>query len=233
METVTKAYMRSLRPKEYARLPRLKAPAAYVCVIRDIEKDRYRIQACQLPAALAQDSLSEAGSAFGIELLAILECGDIAASAEALYQAHHAELSDAWLALDQYQLEELRRSALRIDDHASCYLSASTKDAQPQTAPRPPRPQTRRRAFGQYQRPSRRLRAGPSLVKPYGRRAPDREDRAEEAETLLTKARGWRQAISDRVDELMWNRPGLVIGFMLLVMLMCLAYLWRNPYAMW
>ena len=41
--------MRSLAPTDYAALPTLERPAAYICVIRDVDSDRYRIEATQHP----------------------------------------------------------------------------------------------------------------------------------------------------------------------------------------
>ena len=115
--------MNSLAPEDYESLPALDSPAAYICVIRDIDRDRYRIQATHLPRTLVSAIVAEERRSFGIELVALLRTDDLAASEAELYARHHARLSGEWLALDDHQLEELRQSALQIDAFASHYLT--------------------------------------------------------------------------------------------------------------
>ena len=117
--------MKSLGPKDYESLPALESPGGYVCVIRDIDRDLYRIEATRSPKALVDAVVSEEQRNFGIELVALLQTDDLAASEAALYAQHHARLSSEWLELDAHQLEELRQSALQIDAYASRYLTSA------------------------------------------------------------------------------------------------------------
>ena len=132
--------MRSIPPADFATLPRLEYPAAYICVIRDIDSDTYRIDATDRPGAFVEAILDESERNFGIEFIAILATADLLASESEPYERHHARLADEWLELDALQLAELRRSILQIDAHSSHYLT-------PQRTYRPalvrPRPKSR------------------------------------------------------------------------------------------
>ena len=225
--------MRSLPPADYARLPRLAAPAGYICVIRDVDRGSFRIDGADQPAAFVEQVLAVAAGDFGIELLSILETDNLAASAAELYAAHHAELSGAWLELDAYQLQELRQSILRIDDYASHYLAAQrvsssgspAKDKSPEEAA----VSSSRRRFGDYPRPTRRIEPGPSAYKQYGLRALNRHHRELERPGA-NEASSWRQSLSDKIDDFLSNHPGLVIAILLLLLLFSLAHIWQYPY---
>jgi len=115
--------LNSLPPKVYSSLPRLGARAAYICVLRDIDRDVYRIDSTDHPATYVDALRAEVTGVYGLELISLLETDDLAASEEQLFEAHHARLSDEWLSLDSHQLAELRRSALAIHSHRSLYLS--------------------------------------------------------------------------------------------------------------
>ena len=129
--------MNSLRPKDYQTLPRLDAPAAYICVVRDIESDSYRIESVRHPAPYIATLVSEASPRFGIELLAILQTDDLAQAESELYSRYHARLSDDWFALDPYQIETLRQSQFQIDAFASQYLLPQAQPARlPSRGPR-------------------------------------------------------------------------------------------------
>ncbi len=114
--------MNSLQPKEYASLPKLVAPAGYICVLRDIDRDVYRIDGTDHPTTYIDALLADKTGSYGIELISILKADDLVASESQLYDAHHARLSDEWLDLDDHQLAELRRSDLKIYAHRSLYL---------------------------------------------------------------------------------------------------------------
>ena len=118
--------MRSVSPKDYESLPRLGASAGYICVIRDIDSDTFRIDSTDHPATFVKAIVDERARDFGIELVSILEAEDLNASATTLYDRHHARLSEAWHTLDEYQLAELRRSILQIDAHRSLYLTSES-----------------------------------------------------------------------------------------------------------
>lgn len=115
--------MRSVPPRDYELLPALEGRAGYICVIRDIDSDRFRIDRTDHPAAFISAIMDDDARRLGIEIVSILETEDLRASEAELYEQHHARLSAEWHALDAYQLVELRRSMLQIDAHRSCYLS--------------------------------------------------------------------------------------------------------------
>ncbi len=216
--------MKSLAPKDYHLLPKLDAPAGYIFVLRDIDRDAYRFDSADHPATYLKTLLAEMTGSFGIELIAILETDDIAASASQLFDAHHARLSRDWRKLDAYQLRALRKSELRILDFNSYYIS------RPQTSPA----DAARRASS-LAGPRERSRAGQSHWedpdKPsspvveyyrYGERR-RRQLQAHEQDS-------WRQSLSDKFDDFLHNHPGLVIAFVLLLMLLCLIHFWDRPY---
>lgn len=127
--------MKSIDPRDFETQPRREPPAGYVCILRDVEGDLWRFEGARHPKALVEDVLAESGSRFGIEIVSILDTEDLAASEAMLYVQHQARLSDAWLALDGYQLEALRRSALQIDAHPSHYLTPNSPAAALMTQP--------------------------------------------------------------------------------------------------
>ena len=127
--------MRSLPPKHYELLPLLEAPAAYICVIRDIDSDSFRIDGADHPATFIGAIMDEDERAFGIELVSILETEDLGKSESALFERHHARLSAERLDLDELQLEETRRSVMQIDAHRSLYLTP--QQTGPSTTARP------------------------------------------------------------------------------------------------
>ena len=98
---------RSLPPRDCQLLLALESPASYICVLRDIDCDVYRIDSTDHPATYVDALLGEMTGSYGIELLSILETDDIAASEIRLNEHHHATLSDTWLDLDDHQLAEL------------------------------------------------------------------------------------------------------------------------------
>lgn len=115
--------VRSVPPRDYQVLRRLESPAGYICVIRDIDSDRFRIDRTDHPGAFISAIMDDDALRFGIEIVSILETEDLRASETELYDRHHARLSAEWHALDAYQLVELRQSILQIDAHRSCYLA--------------------------------------------------------------------------------------------------------------
>ena len=90
--------------------PNSKRPAGYICVIRDIDSDVYRIESARKPGPYIAVIFAEEKRSFGIELVSILETEDLAASAAELYKRYQARLSSEWIYLDPYQLDELRQS---------------------------------------------------------------------------------------------------------------------------
>lgn len=124
--------MKSLDPRDYELQPLLEPPAGYICVVRDVASDKWRIEGARHPKRLVEGILAASESRFGIELVSILKTEDLDASAATLYEQHHAELGEEWLALDEYQLDALRRSILQIDAHASHYLRLADAKEKPE-----------------------------------------------------------------------------------------------------
>ena len=120
---------RSLPPRDCQLLPMLESPAGYICVIRDIDSDVYRIDSTDHPATYVDALLGEMTGSYGIELLSILKTENIGASESQLFEAHHARLSDEWLDLDDHQLAELRRSDLKIYAYRSLYPRPRSESA--------------------------------------------------------------------------------------------------------
>ena len=133
--------MRSLPPRDYATMPPLERPAGYICVIRDVDSDSYRIDKTAAPSGLVDDALAQREGDFGLELVTVLAVDDLAAAERQLYTEHYATLGDAWLHLDAYQLQELRASFLQLQAHASHYLSPDSAQL-PRQADSRSRPQT-------------------------------------------------------------------------------------------
>lgn len=123
--------LKSINPGEYAAQPQVAPPAGYICVLRDVDSDRWRIESAPYPQRLVEGVLAEGESRLGIEIVSILKTGDLATGAATLYEVHQAQLGDTWLDLDEYQVETLRRSILQIDAHPSHYLT------QVETSPAP------------------------------------------------------------------------------------------------
>lgn len=116
-------------------------------VLRDIDRDAYRIDSADHPATYLDALLSETTGSFGIELLSILETDDLEASESQLFDAHHARLSAEWIYLDSNQLAVLRQSVLQINAHRSLYLKPKSEPSPKAAATEPPRPQYKRPAL--------------------------------------------------------------------------------------
>ena len=192
--------MNSLPPKDYQTLPRLDAPAAYICVVRDIESDSYRIESARHPAPYIEVLVNEASPRFGIELLAILKTDDLAQAESELYSRYHARLSDDWFALDPYQIETLRQSQFQIDAFASQYL---LPQAQPTRSPS-------RGSQGRRHSPLSERRYGLSGLRSQRQLASSRA-----AENLSLQER-----LSRQIDKLFVVHPGFVIAVILLLLLL-------------
>ena len=223
--------MKSIAPKDYETLPTLAAPAGYICLIRDIDSDSYRIEGTAQPAQYIENVLKETGRKFGIELVSILAAEDLAAAEAGLYQRYQARLSSDWLELDPYQLEELRRSTLRIDAYASHYIMpqrppyASQEPSAKQTSRNELRA-NRNSPFSNRSRWKRRIPGPPLPERRYGARSLRRdqvpsENRGKERLSLGDRA-------SDLFEDAFVNHPGKVIFVILLLMFIVLIYLQQN-----
>ena len=207
--------MRSIPAADYARLPKLRLPAAYICVIRDVDRDRYRFQATNQPRSLIEAVFAERTREFGIELLSILESDNIAESEARLYERHHATLGEDWLTLDTYQLRELHRSELQLYAHRSHYISPDeipTFDyAQPTDSDLPPLQGSashlaQQNRLEKAQRSNRQSTLGSNR---YGARSLRRRGKPLSASEVETdhRRRPIRQAIDEAITDLWTNHP--------------------------
>ena len=219
--------MKCLPPKEYESLNPLAEPAGYIIVVRDIDRDTFRIDGTANPGRYMEDLQGEAERRFGIELVSILETEDLSASELELYDRHHARLSEQWLKLDSYQVEELRRSFLQIDAYASHYLTpdheaAPAGAALDRTAPRQERRPTRYDgSAGAYRRVSSEAMG---FRRAYAQRSPQarwpgyrryaeslrryREENPERRVDISDDPFAWMMQQSRRADEFFRNWPG-------------------------
>lgn len=223
--------MKSIPPANYASLPKLRRPAAYICVIRDVDSDRYRLQATHDPRSLIEAALTEGPRAFGIELLAILESDNIAESEARLYERHHAALGEEWLALDDYQLRELRRSELKVYSHRSRYIGPdeipSTEQAQPTESVLPlsqsraPEPAPR----DEQDEAQRSIRQPATGSIRYGAQSLRQRRELLSASELPSdhSRRPIRQAIDEAITDLWTNHPWKCLAALALIVLFCLA----------
>lgn len=160
--------MKSISPREYASLPKLDAPAGYIIVLRLIDRDAYRFDRTDHPAIYLRTLLAEMTGSFGIELVAVLESEDLAASKSRLFDAYHARLSDDWIYLDSHQLAELRQSELQINVHSSHYLTRQeSTPSQQATVDDNTRNKTVASSYSRS--PQRQSGRAPATFKQYGR----------------------------------------------------------------
>lgn len=232
------AILRSLPPKAYQRLPALAAPAGYICVLRDVDSDAYRIDGTRHPEPFIAAMLAEAERAFGIELVSIVQTDDLPGSACELYRRHHATLSAQWHRLDAYQLQELRGSFLRIKEHSSHYLrprrasrALPQAKAQPTNPAEPPASDASELPARQG---SQRMTATRSPVyKKYGagalrqHRLRSRARQQREASQPLSI----KQKLSQGLDSLLLNHPWLVLILLAIILLICLLLLEQGYYS--
>lgn len=224
------AILRSLPPKAYQRLPALAAPAGYICVLRDVDSDAYRIDGTRHPEPFIAAMLAEAERAFGIELVSIVQTDDLPGSACELYQRHHATLSAQWHRLDAYQLQELRGSFLRIKQHSSHYLrprrasrALPQAKAQPTNPAEPPARQGSQRVTETKSPVYKKYGAG--ALRQHRMRSRARQQR--EANQPLSI----KQKLSQGLDSLLLNHPWLVLILLAIILLICLLLLEQGYYS--
>jgi len=213
--------LRSLAPVDYAALPRLDRPAAYICVIRDVDSGRYRIEATQHPPSFIAALAAEGERQFGLELLSILETADISASEARLFARHHATLSKAWLALDNFQLRELQKSELQVYAHHSLYINPGPPRAgtsvSAQTQPALGGPPISR--AGQRMPPPKSASRPPLSWHRYGANALAGKQGGDAEKRRL----GLRETISNALIDLWTNHPWKCIFVLVLLALFCLT----------
>jgi len=229
--------LQSLNPKDYASLRELQAPAGYICVIRDIDSDSYRIEGAAHPEPYIEALLNETKRSFGIELVSILQTEDLAATEAELYDLYHARLSGDWLELDPYQLEALRQSVLQIDAYPSHYL----------TPQRPPnaKQETRPKRISRYERLAHSYLRGTSeaeefrqaytqrpssAYRRYGERSLRRfrERDADERQVDSDDPLAWLLHLSRRSEEFFQTPRGKVLKFVLIMLMVAFITLLQN-----
>ena len=225
--------MKSLPPSDYESMPALSAPAAYILVIRDVDGDRYRIDAALQPKPYLDELRGEGDRRYGFELIAVVETADLAASERELYDVHLATLSGDWLHLDSHQLRELRESMLETGAFRSRYISPRPKKTAASTS---------RELGADTQSPG----AGPSRAGPrdrpkppstpvfvrYGSRALDGQRRlmAQSDAEFDSRRVPISQAISHFIDDLWTRHPGKLVAFIVVIAIVCLFSLDGSPY---
>ena len=100
--------LKQVSVRGYKKQPRLKPPAGYVCLIRDMDYGRYRIERMNHPAADLEDLTADLP--FKTQIAYIAKTNDAAASERYLHQryARHAARGE-WFDLNDAQLREIRR----------------------------------------------------------------------------------------------------------------------------
>lgn len=228
--------MKSLPPADYESMPALSPPAAYILVIRDVDGDRYRIDATAQPKPYLDELRGEGDRRYGFELIAVVETADLAASERELYDRHLATLSGDWLHLDSHQLRELRDSMLETGAFRSSYIS-----------PRPIKPAASTSSElgtdsqlpgGEFPRARPRERptppSSPVFVR-YGTRALDGHRRlSAQSDAEFSRRRvPIRQAIGHFIDDLWTKHPGKLVAFIVVIAIVCLLSLDGSPYSSW
>ena len=100
--------LKQVSVRGYKKQPRLKPPAGYVCLVRDMDYGRYRIERMNHPAADLEDLTADLP--FKTQIAYIAKTNDAAASERYLHQryARHAARGE-WFDLNDAQLREIRR----------------------------------------------------------------------------------------------------------------------------
>ena len=215
-------------------MPALSPPAGYILVIRDVDGDRYRIDATQQPKPYLDGLRGEGSRRYGFELIAVLESADLAASEAELYDRHLATLSGAWLHLDSYQLRELQRSILQTGAYRSRYLSrrpqvrADSASSEPRVETHSPGGESPR--IGPRQGPTQP--SSPVFVR-YGTRGLEGHRRQAARSDAEVDSRRVRigQAVGHFIDDLWTRHPGKVLAFIFLIALVSIASLDGSPYS--
>ena len=217
--------MRILAPQDYAALPGLDPPAAYICVIRDIDRDRYRIEATPSPQALLDAVVAERERGFGIELISIVQADDLDASEAALFARHHARLSGEWLALDAHQLEELRESALRTDAFASHYLMVDEPAGVAGARYRPNRASAAAQRSARLAGGARADRRLAGQAYGYSALAQRRRRRESAVHGSALRPMPARQAIANWIDDQFTRNPIPIFGVFVIIALVCFGWI--------
>ncbi len=216
--------MRSLPPSSYQDLAKLEMPASYVCVVRDVDSDCYRIDATRDLPGFIESLLDERAGDFGIELLAIVQTSDLEAFADLLRERYDAALGGEWMSLDDYQMRELRGSILQINTFHSQYLRShghhqarASAGAKVDAAKRSSVETSATSQVTLEELLSNSVDAA-KQGRPQARRPI--QTRYELWNQEIPSERGsTRQRIDNKITDFMVNHPGLVIAIILLIAL--------------
>ena len=235
--------MRSLPPSSYQDLAKLEMPASYVCVVRDVDSDCYRIDATRDLPVFIESLLVERAGDFGIELLAIVQTSDLEAFADLLRERYDAALGGEWMSLDDYQMRELRGSILQINTFHSQYLRSrehhqarASAGAKVDAAKRSSVETSATSPVMLEELLSNSVDASPQALRqarPQARR-PIQTRYELWNEDILSERGSTRQRIDNKITDFMVNHPGLVIAIILLIALIMwftLESTWQNPYS--
>jgi len=220
--------LKSVRPEDYATLPSLARPAAYICVIRDVDSDRYRLEATTHPKPFIDMVMAERRREFGLELLSILVTDDIAVSEARLRERHHARLSAEWLALDDYQLRELQKSDLQVYAYRSLYIrSGQSPRVRSDAATGGIEPERETGASGRSRAGRRASQQKPVSEPPltwnrYGANAL-RRNRARDSITTERKPSSLKRRIDIALTDLWVKHPGKCMAALALLALLLLT----------
>ena len=231
MQSTLKEYdLWSLPPRDYRAFAKLELPACYICVVRDVDSDCYRIDKTDYPSRFIDQVLAEREGDFGIELVAIVQTSGLDAVASFLLERYDATLGEEWMSLDSYQLQALRNSVLQINAYHSQYLSSQqNRDAQIGAGAIGPLTSVREAAnvVGKSEQVTlKRLRSSSVAAERPAQARTRRRIRTRSElwnEDLPVEDAGFRQRIDDKINHLMVNHPGLVIAILVLVLLIALS----------
>lgn len=222
----------SIPPTDYRALPRLACPSGYVCVVRDVDSDKYRIDKSDHPLAFVSQVLAKRAGDFGIELVSVVQTSDVTAFESLLRERYGASLGPDWMSLDDYQLRVLHSSVLQIGAFDSCYLQAEHRDQALASAGAAPSRDAVNRTTGRatLQRP-RSNGQGAAERGRLGTRSRIRTRSELWNQDLPPERAGLRQRVDDKINHLFVNDPVLLVAIVILiafVLLFALVALFTN-----
>ena len=225
-----KGSMLSLPPKDYRKLPPLTAPAAYICVIRDIDNDSYRIDKTRDLYGYITAVITESDEHYGIELLSIVRTDDLREGERYLREQYDAMLGADWLELDSYQLQELRDSALQINAHSSHYLTKAQHHEPDKATGSETRPSLDTRSSSSLTESGRSLFKRPASIGDLTSnrfRSQPRRRGGMRSRRLNGEGAGGRSnapgSFIEKISDMLVNHPRQILGIILIILAICLA----------
>ena len=219
-----------LPPRDYRALAKLELPACYICVVRDVDSDCYRIDKTDYPPGFIDQVLAEREGDFGIELIAIVQTSDLDAVESFLRERYDATLGEEWMSLDSYQLQTLRDSVLQINAYHSQYLTSQQNRDAPIGADAIGPPIALREAAkltGKSEPITLKslLSSGAATERPAQARTRRRIRTRSELwnEDIPVEDAGFRQRIDDKISDLWTNHPALVFVIIVIILLIALS----------